>query len=320
MTHNRSRSWKGFSLVLYVSTILHLVHASPLISRIRLEQALVIGEHEDVIFQWTDVDTDSLENIYIADALDYSIKKFDKNGNLIKKTGRKGNGPGEFSDPRMLAINKDHIFLTQQSIPSISVFDTTLRFLYSIPFSAPIFDIHVINANKIILAAPSSNGYGCLTTIDTAGTILANHPIILDGHAGIMGFFRFSIDAENNYYAAFTFQNTILKLTPDGSTQWKTGLIDNLEQKTREVGKFMLPQNIYYKDIKLDRRGNIFVLSGQIKKDKGQEIFVLDDAGQLLSSFFLPQQTHLLHMDRYDHLYVRANMGTSLVKYRLYYE
>jgi hypothetical protein len=135
-----------------------------------------------------------------------------------------------------------------------------------------------------------------------------------------MGFFRFSMDAKNNHYLAFTFQNTILKTDPEGSTLWKTGLIENMEQKTREVGKFMLPQNVYNKDIKLDRRGNIFVLSGQIKKDQGQEIFVMDKEGHLLSSFFLPQQTHILHMDRYDHLYVRANMGTALVKYRLYYE
>jgi hypothetical protein len=300
--------------------ILNLFSANPLMGKIRLDKELVIGENQDAIFQWTDVDTDSLENIYLADGLDYSIKKFDKNGRLIHKTGRKGNGPGEFCDPRMLAIYKDHIFLTQQSIPSISVFDTTLRYLYSIPFSAPIFDIQAINANKIILAAPSSYGYGCLTTIDTAGTILASHPVMLDGHQGIMAFFRFSIDDKDNYYLAFTFQNTILKIAPEGSTRWKTGLIENLEQKTREVGKFMLPKNIFYKDIKLDRRGNIFVLSGQINKDKMQEIFVLDKEGHQLSSFFLPQQTHILHMDRYDHLYVRANMGTELVKYRLCYD
>ncbi|HDZ25596.1 MAG TPA: 6-bladed beta-propeller, partial [Candidatus Aminicenantes bacterium] len=67
------------------------------IKKILLEEVLSIGSLEDdALFQWVGVISDSDSYIYVTDNMDYSLKKFDDQGNLIKKTGQKGKGPGEF--------------------------------------------------------------------------------------------------------------------------------------------------------------------------------------------------------------------------------
>jgi len=70
---------------------------------IQLEPFLTLGSMEDdLLFQWIGVTVDLLGNIYVTDSLDYSLKKFSSDGNLLKKRGGRGQGPGEFMAPRLL--------------------------------------------------------------------------------------------------------------------------------------------------------------------------------------------------------------------------
>jgi hypothetical protein len=48
--------------------------------------------------------------------------------NLIKKTGRKGQGPGQFLAPRYLGISGELIYVTDQFKPGIQVFDKNLSY------------------------------------------------------------------------------------------------------------------------------------------------------------------------------------------------
>jgi len=50
------------------------------------------------------VAVDSKLNIYILDILNHRLLKFDKEGNFIWRTGRKGQGPGEFQWPGSIAL------------------------------------------------------------------------------------------------------------------------------------------------------------------------------------------------------------------------
>jgi len=50
------------------------------------------------------VRVDNNGNIFILDSKDYCIKKYDKNGKLLKKFGRNGSGPGEFNMCNSLEI------------------------------------------------------------------------------------------------------------------------------------------------------------------------------------------------------------------------
>ena len=55
----------------------------------------------------SDIEIDNEGNIYILDSGNFCVKKFDKNGNFLRRYGKKGKGPGEFTEGNYLEI--DHI-------------------------------------------------------------------------------------------------------------------------------------------------------------------------------------------------------------------
>ena len=283
---------------------------------VEITEILAIGADNDDIFQWADLETDSEGNIFITDALDLSIKKFSRTGQLVARAGKKGRGPGEFIDPRLLAIHGDRLYVTQQSVSGIQVFSKKLEYLYSIPFASPIVDLMVISADEICLAQLAPGGASFLV-MDTLGIIHSTLSFPSHNQSFIGGFVRFAMDSARNYYIAYPFENKIVKCTSAGAEVWRASPITDVKQKIKAVGNIFVPDEIFYKDIKLDSKGHVFVLSGQPSKNKRQEIFILDQSGHLLSSIDLPQQTHMIHFDQNGMLYTRAELGTVIVKYSL---
>ena len=75
------------------------------IRSIALEEVLSLGTLDDgALVQWTGIAASASGEIYVLDALDYALKKFDAAGRLLKKTGRQGPGPLEL--PALLAIQQ----------------------------------------------------------------------------------------------------------------------------------------------------------------------------------------------------------------------
>jgi hypothetical protein len=75
-----------------------------------LEEDLVIGQEDDKNYQFyqvNDLDVDSGDNIYVADAGNSRIQKFDKNGNYILTIGGKGQGPGEFTGISDILVDEE---------------------------------------------------------------------------------------------------------------------------------------------------------------------------------------------------------------------
>jgi hypothetical protein len=55
------------------------------------------GIDNDMFIFPANINIDDNENIYVLDCKDCSVKKFDRTGKFIKKYGKKGRGPGEFT-------------------------------------------------------------------------------------------------------------------------------------------------------------------------------------------------------------------------------
>lgn len=55
----------------------------------------------------SDVVLDDAGNIYILDAGNYRIQKFDPEGKYLDSFGREGQGPGEFNSPSSLDIDSE---------------------------------------------------------------------------------------------------------------------------------------------------------------------------------------------------------------------
>jgi hypothetical protein len=85
-----------------------------------LEEDLCIGREDDENYQFyraSALAVDSEDNIYVADAGNSRIQKFNKNGNYILTIGRKGQGPGEFELPTDLEIDvtTGHIYVVDRN-------------------------------------------------------------------------------------------------------------------------------------------------------------------------------------------------------------
>jgi streptogramin lyase len=89
--------------------------------------------------QPTDVAWDSAGNIYISDGyINSRVAKYDKNGDWVKSWGEKGSGPGQFSTPHSIAVDRDNnVYVGDRANRRIQVFDTEGKFLRMFTIDVP---------------------------------------------------------------------------------------------------------------------------------------------------------------------------------------
>jgi len=66
---------------------------------------------------------DNFGRVYIADTQQNTIHVFKPNGHFIRNLGRNGKGPGEFQNIRDMKIQNDHLYILDNRLLKISVFD-----------------------------------------------------------------------------------------------------------------------------------------------------------------------------------------------------
>lgn len=288
--------------------------------KIVLEEVLSIGNlDDDLLFQWVGVAVDSENCIYVTDAIDYSLKKFDVRGNLLKKAGRKGQGPGEFSAIRYLGISEKFIYVTDQFKPAIQIFDKELNYRRSLIIPIPVVDIKILSGDKIAVATISQAEEGKIFIFDSEGRSIRQlrysdkkSPLAIDTVS-------FDFDSQGNLYAAYNFQDKIEKFGPEENKLWSKKLLGIKEVKKKKIESQVLPAKLTYKDIALDNSGNLFILGGSYSKNPSRDIYVLNPGGKLLTTFTLPEASHCIYIDRQGFLYSRANEGLTLKKFRTKY-
>lgn len=295
------------------------------LTRISLEEVLSIGSLEsDILYMWAGITTDPQGNIYVTDAMDYSIKKFDNKGFLMGKVGRKGKGPKEFLAPRSIRYFKGHLYVTDQYIPGIKIFGTNLSYKHHIPLKLPIWDLKILAEEEIFISSPPMNQLEPLILIDSQGK--------LDRKINILGkskdywekFVHFEIDDRENLYVIFTFKDEIIKYNRVMNQVWTLSLFGRKKVKRRKsnvprLGPSELPTEAVYKDIVLDNQGHLFILGGDLCEYPGRDVYVLDQKGNHLTRFLLPESSHCLHIDSQNFLYSRGDEGTSVKKFSIKY-
>ena len=287
---------------------------------VRLEQFLTLGSLEDdLFFQWVGVTVDLLGNIYVTDSLDYSLKKISSAGNLLKRRGGRGQGPGEFMAPRLLDASENYLYVTDHLVPGIQVFDKDLRFVHRIPIQVPITDFCVLRDDEIAVAPLMVNSPTQIFFYDVAGKI--NRILTLGQHCAdlIMDQFSFVFDDQKNVYVAYTFQDTIEKFDTLGSRIWSTELLGKKKVKKEKISGYDLPTDIIYKDVDLDNRGNIYILGGSFSANPSRDVYVLNPEGILIATLTLPDTSHCIYIDDKDFLYSRANSGVTLKVFKMKY-
>ena len=73
------------------------------------------------------VAVDKDDNVYVSDDGNHCVYKFDKNGELLERVGKKGSGPGEFNCPRGVAVAGDCVFVCDRYNHRIQVLTRELQ-------------------------------------------------------------------------------------------------------------------------------------------------------------------------------------------------
>jgi hypothetical protein len=98
---------------------------------------------------------DNKGNIFVLDDQTCEIFKLSPGGKLLKKTGRKGVGPGENKSPMKILQNRDKIYVIDFEMPYVNIFDLELNFLEQKKFSRLFyaFDAAFINDNQFVVSS-----------------------------------------------------------------------------------------------------------------------------------------------------------------------
>lgn len=311
-------------LLLTVSTA-HASLREKELKSISLKEVLSIGTpDDDTLYMWGALATDRNGNIYVTDTMDYSIKKFNNKGILIKKAGGMGQGPGEFLAIRLIVHSNGVVYVTDQNNLGLHVFDEDLNFKEKIPFNSQIVDFKIKNNNRITILSPFIANPERIITIDLKGDSKIGMQPFKDEKEFWSNFRKFDMDDQGNLYLVYSFEDRVEKFDKNMNNKWSIRLLGKKKvkfEKTKSAfGSSILPTEVMYKDIALDTSGRLFVLGGHLSKHRSRDVFVLDKSGKHLTTFVLPDHTHCIHIDNNNFLYSSAEDATSLKKYALKYE
>lgn len=283
-----------------------------------LREVLSIGSlDDDVLFMWAGITSDERGHIYVTDAMDYSIKKFDTSGRLVCRSGRWGQGPGEFLAPRLLSSSGKLLYATDQNLPGIQVFDQELKFQYRIPYAWAISSMKVLAEDRIAVVPVSVGVNGCVLFINERGEVLEKVRYCDNDQEMLMNLAEVEVDPEGNIYLAYCFQDRVEKISGSGEKLWSRTLLGGKKVEKKKIKALMVPIQITYKSIVMDSSQKLYVLGGGFSQNRSRDVYVLSSDGQLLSTLTLPEPSHCIYIDREDYLYSRANDGTALKKFEV---
>lgn len=309
-----------------------------------LTPLLRIGKDEASSFYLArDIATAPDGDIFVADAQDYSISKFDKNGRLLAKSGSQGEGPGEFTNgPYTIEVVGNRLFS----------FDTALA------QRAPIFDLDLELQETMRMYG------GSVTALKKGGFVLSGPPMgetfsdkrlrHFDGRGNFIeaytlpdlrpnAFMRMAHVLEapsGELIMPFKYLNRIDVLDAKGrhlrtlqipklpkSSKFKKSNIPQLKRKPADPNfpnwDMSLPEVHMFKGAVIDRYGRLFLQHPGFKKKektKSHTVFVFDYLqDNLITSFEIAADAVIVHIDDENNLYTRENQNSMVVKYKIDY-
>jgi hypothetical protein len=267
--------------------------------RVALELVRKIGdidtEDEHLTYhQPKDVAVDGSGNIYVLDAGNSRIQKFDPDGKYLATIGRKGQGPGEFIAPDAIDFDKDGNLVVADSIQArIHVIIDGGKDVRSSIIKGNIYGLRSRASGGFVARASTYSLPMRNQPAKKAGEMRLFRTIAQDG--GITGAFgeltdfgeiltnafgnesEFDLDAGDSLYVSFRAQNRIDKYGPDGKLKWRADRPLNYSTGVKKKGRVVtsgdMPgpeMNFCSKGIAVDGQGRAWVVtpSRQLKKEE----------------------------------------------------
>lgn len=152
---------------------------------IDFEEDLSIGEETGKKFlmfhESIDVAVDSKRNIYVLDIDNHRVIKFNKQGDFLWETGRKGQGPGEFQSDLSnygysIKITPSEDFAVKDD-RLIHFFKNNGDFQKTLKIDRRIWDFDILPDNRFLLSLTLINQIGCSAAFySSKGEFLSEYP------------------------------------------------------------------------------------------------------------------------------------------------
>jgi DNA-binding beta-propeller fold protein YncE len=196
-------------------------------------------EDENLAFHIpSDIAKDAQGNIYILDAGNHRIQKFDSDGNFIETIGSRGQGPGEFYLPLSLDVDsRGYLYVSDPQNQRVQILKPDGADYKTISFhETPAGTIRLLKSGDIVMGkggivfafgpgGESQSPEKLMKMLDSGGNILkefGNPVTYKDSFVNRAGNnFRFAIDKDDSVYVSFEYQNRIEKYSPLGELLWK---------------------------------------------------------------------------------------------------
>ncbi|HEX9901268.1 MAG TPA: 6-bladed beta-propeller [Acidobacteriota bacterium] len=287
----------------------------------RLEEVLSVGgPKSDLLSMWVGLAVDKDGYLYLTDNVQCSLMKFDSLGRLVKKTGRRGRGPGEFLAPREVDVSGQSVYVVDAKIQAIQVFDKDLNYQRRIPLSYAVMEVQGLPND--LLAVPGipliQSEAGKIIILDQTGRHLRSVAFHPPEKNAALSMCHFVFAPGGEMYAALSWLDRIVKVDVQGKTVWTKSLFDPARVKAEYKTFLGLPTTTAFLDVALDLEGRLFVLGGVYCRNPHRDVYVLSpDDGRLIGTLTLPQSSHCLTIDQKGFLYCRADKGMTLKKFRI---
>jgi DNA-binding beta-propeller fold protein YncE len=277
------------------------------------------GEDENYLFyRPCDIAGDSEGNLYVLDAGNHRVQKFDNKGKHLKTFGRSGQGPGEFQWPLSIDIDEDgNVYVADWRNCRLEIFSSHGEYLRSIKLMTPVHRIRLLSSGEIAIMNPrvgrenssyeeSTDGskpfLSLIKIIDESGKVTRKFgegvifkifPLVNGGNRLV-----FTKDDDDNIYLTLLFQNRIEKFTPEGKLVFQTSrpVPDEMHHRTAKK------PNVYVlisQGIDVDSLGRIWTITVTRRANKEElspagkgltetdryRLDVLDSKGAFLKSF-----------------------------------
>jgi sugar lactone lactonase YvrE len=256
-------------------------------------------EDENLAFHIpSDVAKDDQGNIYILDAGNHRIQKFDPDGNYIETIGNRGQGPGEFYLPLSLDIDtRGYLYVSDPQNQRVQILKPDGTDNKTISFhETPAGIIRLLKSGDIVMGkggiifafgpgGGSQDPEKLMKILDTEGNILNEfgEPVTYkDSFVNRTGNnFSFAVDKDDSVYLSFEYQNRIEKYSPQGELLWKADRklgystdISKAKAQVKRTGgnvQVQAPQmNRCSKGIAVDTQGRVWVVTfkRQLKEEE----------------------------------------------------
>lgn len=272
--------------------------------------------------------------IYVADFRGKHLYVFDKRGQLVRKTGGSGKGPGEFvHGPRIISPAENEVFILGM-MPYLMVYDTRLNYNTNTFIFENMFSMNdMVSTEDNLVFAMSSFFEEHIAVYDRNENHLKTLNLGFELKAGMLNEFKIHSISNNRWLFTWPYQNQFKiydhNFVPESEfsisglpSQSKgrviktkiPGSATRYRKKMYKAGTFV-PSGSFFTNVIMLNQQHLMVQLGD-QTGGAQKALIVNTSGEILQKIGLPVAGKILGYSE-EELYMLTSDSSSIVAFHL---